>query len=340
MKTAVDTHTLNGRAAARGRLGPLAMGGLGLAIVALAAGLSLFHAGNVAWLSTLLLLFSSLMIQALPFVLVGALASALIEVFVPGSVFARFAAIPRGLQLPLAGVSGLAFPVCECGSVPVARRLAQRGVSTGAAVAFMLAAPIVNPITLVSTAVAYRGRTTAAAMVGGRAALGLVAAVGVGWAVSGRSPRQLLRELVVEPADHQGTRQGRFSTFFAHFSSDAVSMGSYLVVGAAMAAALQTFVPSSAIDSVAGTRGLDVVVMMALAGLLSLCSQSDAFVAASFVQFGAGPQLAFMVFGPLVNLKLASMYGGTFRRGFVTVVVIVAAAVTFAGALWIEGLAS
>jgi hypothetical protein len=75
-----------------------------------------------------------------------------------------------------------------------------------------------------------------------------------------------------------------------------------------------------------------------LAGLLSLCSQSDAFVAASFVQFGPGRELAFLVFGPLLNLKLASMYAGTFRRGFVTVVLIVAATVTFAGTMWIGAL--
>jgi uncharacterized membrane protein YraQ (UPF0718 family) len=251
-------------------------------------------------------------------------------------VFTRFAAVPRRLQLPIAGVSGLAFPVCECGSVPVARRLASRGVSSGAAVAFMLAAPIVNPIVILSTSVAYRGRPTAAAMVLGRVGLGLLAAICVGWAVSGRSPRQLLKHLADGPEN--GHRGDRFGAFFGHFASDAVSMSTYLVLGAAVAAVLQTFVPASAMNSLAGATGLNIVVMMGLAGLLSLCSQSDAFVAASFVQFGPGPQLAFLVFGPLLNLKLASMYVGTFRRGFVTVVLIVAATVTFAGTMWIGAL--
>ena len=308
-----------------------------LALAAVGVSLRLLHANNVAWLSTFLLLFSSLLIQALPFVLLGALVSAVIEVFVPGSVFGRFAGVPRRLQLPLAGLGGLAFPVCECGSVPVARRLAQRGVSSGAAVTFMLAAPIVNPIVIVSTAVAYRGRSTAPVMVFGRVGLGLAAAIGVGWAVSGRSPRQLLKGLVVdEPAT--ATHSNRSTAFFGHFASDAVSMGTYLVLGAAVAALLQTFIPASAMNSLSGTTGLSIVVMMGLAGLLSLCSQSDAFVAASFFQFGVAPQLAFLVFGPLLNLKLASMYVGTFRRGFLPVVFIVSAAVTLVGTLWIGAL--
>jgi hypothetical protein len=337
MKAAVELPAVESPPAQLPGLNRVIAGGLVLVVAAVGASLRMLHADHVAWLSTLLLLFSSLLIQAIPFVLVGAVVSAAIEVFVPGSVFTRFAAVPRRLQLPIAGVSGLAFPVCECGSVPVARRLASKGVTSGAAVAFMLAAPIVNPIVILSTAVAYRGRPTAQAMVLGRVGLGLLAAVCVGWAVSGRSPRQLLKRLVVD-APEAGHHGDRFGAFFGHFASDAVSMSTYLVLGAAVAAVLQTFVPSSAMNSVSGATGLNVVVMMGLAGLLSLCSQSDAFVAASFVQFGPGPQLAFLVFGPLLNLKLASMYVGTFRRGFVTVVLIVAATVTFAGAMWIGAL--
>ena len=159
----------------------------------------------------------------------------------------------------------------------------------------------------------------------------------MGWAVGIRSPRELLKAL---PDDDAGPdRHGRTArAFFEHFAADAVFMGGYLVVGAAAAATLQTFVPESVMSSVAGTYGVDVVAMMALAGVLSLCSESDAFVAASFVQFGPAPQLAFLVFGPLMNLKLASLYVGTFRRGFLAAVLLVAAGVTLAGTLWIEAL--
>jgi uncharacterized protein len=108
------------------------------------------------------------------------------------------------------------------------------------------------------------------------------------------------------------------------------------VIGAAVASALQTFLPQDVIGRVAGAPVLDIVAMMALAGVLSLCSESDAFVAASFVQFGASAQLAFLVFGPMFDAKLGFLYAGTFSRGFVRTVILTVAAVTLAGTLWLE----
>ena len=290
---------------------------------------------RVAGAQNFLLVFSSLLIEAVPFVLLGAVVSAGIEVFVPARYFERLTALPRPLQLPAAALTGFAFPVCECGSVPVARRLAAKGLSPAAAVTFMLAAPILNPVVLASTFVAYRGRDLLWPMVLGRAGLGLVAAVAVGWVVANKSKAELLRP---RPGDHdhhheEATRSG---AFFAHLSGDFLFMGRYLVLGAVVAAALQTFVPQSVIGSVAGTPVVDLLAMMALAFVLSLCSESDAFVAASFVQFGAGAQLAFLVFGPMVDTKLGFLYSATFTRGFFRTVVVAVAAVTLAGTLWIE----
>ncbi len=99
---------------------------------------------------------------------------------------------------------------------------------------------------------------------------------------------------------------------------------------------MQTFVPQSVISTVAATPIVSLLAMMALAFVLSLCSESDAFVAASFVQFGVGAQLAFLVFGPLVDTKLGFLYSGTFNRGFLWRVVVLVGAVTLAGTLWIE----
>jgi len=142
---------------------------------------------------TFLLVFGSLLVEALPFILLGAAVSAMIEVFVPASVFVRLARLPRGLQMPVAGLGGFAFPVCECGSVPVARRLLLKGLTPAAAVTFMLAAPILNPVVLVATAIAYRGRDVLWPMVIGRAVLGLVVAMAVGWVVGSRTRGELLR---------------------------------------------------------------------------------------------------------------------------------------------------
>lgn len=306
-----------------------------LAAVALLA--RILSGAGIGAARTFLLVFGSLLVEALPFILLGAAVSAFIEVFVPASAFARLARLPRGLQMPVAGLGGFAFPVCECGSVPVARRLLLKGLHPAAAVTFMLAAPILNPVVLLATAIAYRGRDVLWPMLLGRAGLGLVVAMAVGWAVGSKTTAQLLRpDRAVEDHDHGGAKEGRWPRFFGQLADDFTMLTRYLVIGAGVAAALQTFLPQDVIGRVATTPVLDVLALMVLAAALSLCSESDAFVAASFVQFGMAPQLAFLVAGPMIDAKLAALYGGTFGRGFVRTVVIVVFAVTLAGSLWIQ----
>ncbi len=311
---------------------------VGLFVAALAAlglGLHLVDPGRVAALQNFFLVFGSLLIEAVPFVLVGAVVSAAIEVFVPGRVFERLARLPGPLQLPAAGLAGMAFPVCECGSVPVARRMVTKGLNPAAAVTFMLAAPIINPVVIASTFVAYRGRDTLWPMVIGRTSLGLIAAIAVGWVVARQRKEDLLRP---RPEDEEHHHEGgsRWADFAGHVAGDFFFMGRYLVLGAAVAGVLQTFVPSSVIGSVADTPVVSFVAMMVLAYLLSLCSESDAFVAASFVQFGVGAHLAFLVFGPMVDTKLSFLYRGTYSKGFLPTVILVVGSVTLAGALWVE----
>src|SRR5919106_161349 len=317
-------------------------GFVALALVAFGASLYAFDPANVAGVQNFFLVFGSLLIEAIPFIFLGALVSAAIEVLVPVTVFEKLAFLPKPLQLPVSGLAGAAFPVCECGSVPVARRLIVKGLVPSAAVTFMLAAPVLNPIVIASTAVAYRGRDIFWPMVLGRAGLGFLVAMAVGYAVSDESKEKLLRRRsgrsrgVVHEHDHHHEPEPKSRAFFGHLSSDFVFMGRFLVIGAMVAAALQTFVPQSVIGGVANTPVINILAMMALAFLLSLCSESDAFVAASFVQFGVGGQLAFLVFGPMVDTKLGILYGATFRQGFFRTVVVVVTACTLVGCLWLE----
>jgi uncharacterized protein len=308
-----------------------------VALVLLGFALRAFDPTRLAGVQNFFLVFGSLLIEAVPFVLLGALVSAAIEVFVPASAFERLARLPGPLQLPAAGVAGFAFPVCECGSVPVARRLAAKGLSPAAAVTFMLAAPVLNPVVIASTVVAYRGRETFWPMVLGRATLGLLAAMAVGWVVSRARKEDLIRPRSEDELAHEHEADSsRARAFFTHLAGDFVFMGRFLVIGAMVAALLQTFVPQSIISSVADTPVISLLAMMGLAFVLSLCSESDAFVAASFVQFGVGAQLAFLVFGPMVDTKLGILYTATFNRGFFRIVLITVSAVTLAGTLWIE----
>jgi uncharacterized membrane protein YraQ (UPF0718 family) len=291
------------------------------------------------WVQTFFVIFGSLLIQALPFVLLGALASAAIEVFVPVGTLERLAELPRPLQLPAAALAGLAFPICECGSVPVARRLMLKGLAPSAAVTFMLAAPVLNPVVIASTFVAFRGRSALWTMVLGRFAIGLLVAMAVGWVIGERSRDEILRprpdDDVAEPLEVERP-DPKWKTFFVHLGNDFLFMGRFLLLGATIAAVVQTFLPASIVDGVARLPVVSLLVMMGLAFVLSLCSESDAFIAASFTQFGAASQLAFLVFGPMVDFKLAALYLGTFRRWFFITLLIVVAATTLVATMWVS----
>jgi uncharacterized membrane protein YraQ (UPF0718 family) len=315
------------------------LGALALAFAVLVIAARLGGIDDAAAAETFVLIFTSIVVEALPFVLVGALVSALIEVYVGAATFERIARLPMAAQVPGAALGGLVFPVCECGSVPVARRLIARGVHPAAGLAFMLASPIINPIVLLSTVVAYRGRGVALEMVLGRAGLGLILAAVAGWAIGSESARSLLRPRPDDADEHhhggtEGSSKGR--AFVEHLAADFFFMGRFIVIGAALAAALQTLIPQSLVSGVARTPVIGSLALMGIAFVLSLCSEADAFVAVSFVQFPLGSQLAFLVFGPVVDAKLSFLYGATFRRRFVVRLVAVAVPVVLAGSLWFE----
>lgn len=327
------------------------LGAIGLVVAGRAGPL-----GDIAALETFVVIFASIVIEALPFVLLGAAVSAGIEVFVSDSVFTRLGRLPVGLQLPAAAMSGVAFPVCECGSVPVARRLIARGMHPSAGIAFMLASPVLNPIVLLSTVVAYQGRGLATQMVLGRAGLGLVLAIVAGWAIGTGDASELLRARtrddhghdddadddhpagITDDDYHRPARSHRARAFFDHLGTDFFFMGRFVVLGGALAAALQTVIPQSIVSGIARTPIIGALALMGVAFVLSLCSEADAFVAVSFVQFPLGSQLAFLVFGPVVDAKLAFLYGATFRRRFVLRLIVVAIPVVLAGSLWFEAL--
>jgi uncharacterized membrane protein YraQ (UPF0718 family) len=298
-------------------------------VVAAAFSLAIFGRaagwGEVDSVETFVLIFSSIVVEALPFVLLGALVSGAIAVYVPNRFFERISRLPVALQIPGAALGGLAFPVCECGSVPVARRLILRGVHPAAGVAFMLASPVMNPIVLASTWVAYSGRGLGAEMVLGRAGFGLVLAALIGLAAGRVSADALLRprsqDLYGHEHDghsHDVEAEGapRREQFLEHLVTDFLFMGKFIVLGAALAATMQTLVPQSVVSGLAGSMLLAPLALMGLAFMLSLCSEADAFVAVSFTAFSPGSQLAFLVLGPMIDTKLALLYGATFRQRF------------------------
>jgi uncharacterized membrane protein YraQ (UPF0718 family) len=260
-------------------------------------------------LQTWMTVFIAVVTQALPFLVLGVVLSATIAVFVPASFFAR--ALPRrsGLAVPVAGAAGVILPGCECASVPVAGALVRRGVTPAAALTFLLSAPAINPIVLTATAVAFPGNPE---MVLARFVASLVVACAMGWLWLRLGRTEWLRPPARPPVEGQS----RATAFWTSVRHDVLHAGSFLVVGAMAAATLKAIVPASWLQSVANEPVLSVLVLAALAVVLSICSEADAFVAASLSQFSLTARLAFLVVGPMVDLKLFAMQAGTFGRGF------------------------
>src|SRR5215217_1355716 len=255
--------------------------------------------------------FVAIVVQALPFLALGVLVSGAITALVSPAVLARV--LPRSslLAVPSAALAGTALPGCECASVPIAGRLCARGVQPAAAVAFMLAAPAVNPVVLVATAVAFPGQPQ---MVLARFLGSLATAVLVGllWSrVGGQAWVERARDRLA--ADHEGPRWLAFTSAARHDLWDA---GGWLVVGVAAAATLQVLVPRSLLLAVASQPALAVLALGGLAVVLAICSEADAFVAASLREFSLTARLVFLVVGPAVDVKLIAMQAGVFGRRF------------------------
>ncbi|GAA3776010.1 permease [Streptomyces coacervatus] len=273
-------------------------------------------------------------VQALPFLLLGTILSGAINAFVPADLFTRILPRRPALAVPVAGVAGVVLPGCECASVPVANSLIRRGVTPAAAFAFLLSAPAINPIVLTATAVAFPGNP---AMVAARLLASLVTAAAMGWLWLWLGREEWLRPAV----RHAGHRPGRsrLREFRLGFQHDFLHAGGFLVLGAMAAATFNVAVPRSVLDTFSGSPWLSVLFLAALAVLLAVCSEADAFVAASLTGFSPTARLVFMVVGPMVDLKLIALQAGTFGRAFAlrfstaTTVVAVAVGVLIGGVL-------
>jgi uncharacterized membrane protein YraQ (UPF0718 family) len=292
----------------RGRIGSVELLAALLVVVVL---FRPFISGTLArpWLQNWTTMFVSVITQAIPFLVFGVVLSAVIAVFVPPSFFARALPRPPALAVPVAGAAGVILPGCECASVPVAGALVRRGVTPAAAFAFLLAAPAINPIVLTSTAVAFPGKPM---MVVARGLAGLLVACAMGWLWLrlGRA------DWIKLPDRSHLDGLSRPQAFWAACRHDVVHAGGFLVVGAMAAATINGFVPASVLHDLGRFPTVGILVLAVLAVVLSICSEADAFVAASLTQFSFTARLVFLVVGPVIDLKLFAMQAGVFGREF------------------------
>jgi uncharacterized membrane protein YraQ (UPF0718 family) len=285
-------------------------------------------------------IFLGIFIEGLPFILIGVFLSSLIHIFVKEEMIWRLVPKNPWISIPMSAFLGLLLPICECGIVPVARRLIEKGYPFYAAFTFLLAAPIVNPITIVSTYIAFGDQWD---MVWLRLGLAIVIAVLMGFLLYlFFSKKDVLKQK--KETDHQHVEsnhdnqhdhhecnspncnhhhhhekeQGRLSHALYHAVFEFIDMSKYFVLGALIAAGFQTFVGISAIKEVAGEGWMGILLMMGLAFGLSVCSSADAFIAASFRSaLSNGPIMSFLVYGPMMDIKNVLMLAGNFRRSVI-----------------------
>jgi uncharacterized protein len=281
------------------------------------------------WFSFLALIF-----EGIPFVLLGSLISGVIAAFIPSRVITGLLPKNRLVATLVIGLLGLIFPVCECGIVPIVRRLLHKGLPLSCGVTYMLASPIVNPIVIFSTFFAFRGQAPAL-NTGLRLGLGYLVAVLVGLAVGLLKPSAILRKSDrrsgsqkragfriaplpdTQPGNSGAGITGKTVGAIRMASDDFLETAFYFTIGAAIAATFNTAINQKLILPLASHSTLSIVAMMVLSGILTLCSTSDAFIAATFVTFPMVARLAFLVFGPMFDLKLFFLYSVLFRRRFV-----------------------
>jgi uncharacterized membrane protein YraQ (UPF0718 family) len=296
------------------------------------------------------LAFLSILFEGAPFILLGTLISGFIDVYLPPGTMDRFLPKNRNLAVIAAGLMGAIFPVCECAVVPVIRRLVKKGLPMSCALTYMLAAPIVNPITALSTWKAFQGQG-AGMMTCSRMLLGFFIAVIVGLIVA-RLPlaavlkRRLVDELEKEETqtpfakehehdhsccghDHEGGHghhhhhapdpDMRLVAAFRAAMKDFVEVGVYFTIGVAITALFNTGIAPGAewLDQLAKNPVAAPAALMVLAFVLSLCSTSDAFIAATLDKFSWGAKLAFLTFGPMMDVKLIFLYQTVLRRRFI-----------------------
>lgn len=304
------------------------------------------------------MIFLSIVIEALPFVLLGCLISGTLHVFLTPERVRRFLPKNKFASVVVGCVMGVFFPSCECGIVPIVNQFVKKGVPTHTAFAFMLTVPIVNPIVIFSTYIAFGNTWRYAAL---RVLGAVIVALVVGNWLAYFNKKSILKsapqnDLVTIPEQGEladvtlmATEDIQAEPLLAESTADATvtatcsvthahhsgflhqiehvlrhsldeffDTGRYLMIGALIASGMQTFLPTATLLTLGSSKLLAILVMLVLALVMSLCSEADAFIGSSLLSlFGTAPVVAFLVFGPMVDIKNLLMMKRYFNGKFI-----------------------
>jgi len=264
----------------------------------------------------------SIFVEAFPFIVLGSALAAAVRVLVPTKLFLSILPKNSFARRAILSVLGFLFPVCECGNVPISRALMLQGFKPSDAITFLLAAPVLNPITIWSTWVAFGGDKT---IVFARVIATLIIANFIGYVISLRRNQnafltnEFQEACKMEPKDKKQTKKtSRWADTFVHEGYD---MARLLAFGAIIAGLVQTVIPREVLTSIGGNVILAILAMMALAFIISICANVDAFFALSFAgTFTTGSIVSFLVFGPMIDIKMLAMLKTTFRSNLLIII--------------------
>lgn len=285
-------------------------------------------------------LFLSIVLEGAPFIFFGTLISGFIDAYLPAGLIDRWLPKRRPLAVLVSALLGAVFPVCECAIVPVIRRLIRKGLPVSCAITYMLSAPIINPIVVIST---YNAFSTEAGkfllreaentvnegplfVTLSRLMIAFIVTVGTGWVVLKMRRESVLRPEIYAGVSESGVPEGdagsgvpkpdRLVHAMRTAMGDFVDTAMYFSIGVAITSLFKAYVTEDLVVLFNQSEYVGINLMMILAFVLSLCSTSDAFIAANFpVPLSA--KLAFLVFGPMMDVKLVFMYLSVFRGRFV-----------------------
>lgn len=332
-RVSIDTRPRSAGSVAPSR-GAVAVA-LGIGVVVVAALLLLSHFSPAPWLPTApqdgLTLAISVLIESLPFVMLGVLLSIVVQVWIPAGAIERWMPKAAWGRRAVLSLLGMIIPVCECGNVPFARGLMMRGFSVPDTLTFLIAAPIVNPIVIITThqAFGFSDNILIARLVGGYLIANLI-----GWLYSKHpDPDGLVTERFRDACEIVETESGgKARRSLAQFVVELRAVMPALVIGSAVAGAIQVLIPRNMLLAIGSNPALSIIAMIALAMVVSICSNVDAFFALSFAStFTPGSIVAFLLVGPLVDVKMLALLRTTFRTkvlvGMVAVVLLTAIAI-------------
>lgn len=283
--------------------------------------------------------YLGIIVEALPFLLIGAVLSALIQIYLSDEFIKKI--IPKNSIIGyfIAAISGIFFPVCECAIVPITRSLIKKGLPVGIGMTFMLAVPIVNPVVIMSTYYAFPNEINVVIY---RTLGGVIGALIVGMVIGFIYDKKKSTDII--RSDDVGvycdccsfsnnyyiSLKGKIKNLVLNASNEFLNISIYFIFGAFFSSIFVVFLQDGLIENMTGGKIIGIVIMMVLGFLLSLCSEADAFVAKGFMDnFGFPGVIAFLILGPMMDLKNLILAFGFFKKKFVLKLLIVISIVVF-----------